>query len=652
MTVNVRNIVDWPRPAKYFLLAITDILVVLISIYTATAIQFDQLWPAAALRDSLPFIMLAVVTFPLVFVGFRLYHHMVRYAGSVILFEAVKSVSVAVVLTAVLGWGLLGQVLPLGVLLIFWAYVLLGTASSRLFARWLITSVHGPDAPVREKTAIYGAGGGGLELYEVLINNPSFDVVALFDDDPELAGRRVQNCRIYKAGDLPRLTERMGIRRIILAIPSASHRRRREILAKLEKLGIKVQMLPSVDELIDGKVTLNHVRDVQAADLLWRQRHKPNQRLLEKDVHGKSVMVTGGGGSIGSELCRQAVANGVQRLAIVENSEFALYTIEQELCAVIEQKELDVELVAILGDVCDERSMARQLKRYGIETVYHAAAYKHVPMVEFNPREGVRNNVFGTLALARAATAAGVGKVILVSTDKAVRPANVMGASKRLAEMVLQALQNGSDGGADRGSGGGGTRFTMVRFGNVLDSAGSVVPLFRSQIKAGGPITLTHREVTRFFMTIPEAAQLVLQAGAMSKGGEVFLLEMGEPIRIYDLAKRMVHLSGLSIADGDDPDGDIEIKITGMRPGEKLHEELFIGTNVSGTDHPSILRAEESYPDWNQLSESLNDLGEATEVADADKVREILGKIVEGYEPSATTFVERRKEPRLTIVST
>ncbi|MFQ5534197.1 MAG: polysaccharide biosynthesis protein [Sphingomonadales bacterium] len=651
MAMNARDIVNWPRPVKYLLLGLTDLLVVIASFHMAIAVESGNPWPIAQLYESMPFALLAVVIFPLVFTGFHVYRHMVRYAGSVILFEAAKSVTVAVLVTALLSAGLLQHGLPVGALFIFWAYALFGTVGSRLVAKRLITTARGSRAAESERAAIYGAGGGGLELLEALMNSTTYEVVALFDDDLKLSGRRVHNCLIYDTRSLAAVVEKLEIKRIVLAIPSASRRRRVEILTRLEKLGVKVQMLPSVRELIGGKVTLSHVRDVQASDLLWRERHQPNQELLERDIRGKSVMVTGGGGSIGSELCRKAIANGARRLAIVENSEFALYSIEQELRAVIREQNLSVELEPILCDVGEVKCMERYMRRCGTQTVYHAAAYKHVPMVEYNPCEGVKNNVFGTMATARAAIAARVEKFVLISTDKAVRPPNVMGASKRLAEMVLQAIQGRDAGGNVQGLDCDGTRFTMVRFGNVLDSAGSVVPLFRQQIRDGGPITLTHREVTRFFMTIPEAAQLVFQAGAMSKGGEVFLLEMGEPVRIFDLARRMIHLSGLTVADADETDGDIEIEITGMRPGEKLHEELFIGDNVSGTDHPSILRAEEACPSWGKLSRSLNALGEAIQEGNADTVRAILSQVVEGYTPSSRAFFERPREPRLTVVS-
>ncbi len=646
--INIGNIVNWPRWVKYLLMGAADVAIVLIGTYAAIATAEESFWPAATLAEYLPFLALAVIVTLGVFLSFRLYRHMVRYAGGVILFETVKSVTFAVILTQALGAYLLDRVVPLSVLITLWAYMILGCASIRMLAKGMIASSTVPGQAARQRTAIYGAGDGGLELFNALTDNTLLQVVALFDDDPKLAGRRVHGCQIYPASEIARIVAKKRIHRIILAIPSVSRRRRAEILTELETLGVKVQMLPSVREIIGGQVTIDHLRDVQAADLLWRRRHTPDERLLARDIAGKSVMVTGGGGSIGSELCRQAVMNGARRLAILENTEFALYTIEQELAALIARENLEAEIIPILGDVTNRDLVQHHLGRCQVQTVYHAAAYKHVPLVEFNPCEGVRNNVFGTLAVARAAQAAGVGKFVLVSTDKAVRPTNVMGASKRLAEMVLQALHHEA---APAGGGGVTTHFTMVRFGNVLDSAGSVVPLFRKQIREGGPITLTHSEVTRFFMTIPEAAQLVFQAGAMAQGGEVFLLDMGEPVKIYDLARRMIHLSGLTVADADNPNGDIEIRVTGMRPGEKLHEELFIGENISGTLHPAIMRAEEAFLPWSQLSDDLAALEAATIAGNAARVKALLETLVEGYKPAGHEFVERRSEPRLAVVA-
>jgi len=646
--LNLGNIVNWSRWMKYLLMGTADVAIVLIGTYAAIATNQERFWPGDALAEYLPFIALAVAVTLSVFLSFRLYRHMVRYAGGVILFETVKSVTFAVIFTQALGGYLLDEVVPLGVLITRWAYMILGCASIRMLAKGVISSTSAPGLPARHRTAIYGAGDGGLELLNALTDNTLLQVVALFDDDPKLAGRRVHGCQIYPASEMTRIIAKKRVHRIILAIPSVSRRRRAEILTELETLGVKVQMLPSVREIIGGEVTIDQLRDVRAADLLWRRRHTPDKRLLSRDVADRSVMVTGGGGSIGSELCRQAVLNGARRLAILENTEFALYTVEQELAALVARDRLDVEIVPILGDVTNRDLIQHHLVRCQVQTVYHAAAYKHVPLVEFNPCEGVRNNVFGTLAVARAAQAAGVDKFVLISTDKAVRPTNVMGASKRLAEMVLQALHHeAAPGGGARAT----TRFTMVRFGNVLDSAGSVVPLFRKQIRDGGPITLTHSEVTRFFMTIPEAAQLVLQAGAMAQGGEVFLLDMGEPVRIYDLARRMIHLSGLTVADSDNLNGDIEIRVTGMRPGEKLHEELFIGDNISGTLHPAIMRAEEAFVPRDQLVSPLDALERAAVAGDAPRVKVLLETLVEGYKAGEGEFTERRRQPRLAVVA-
>jgi len=644
----IRDVVNWSRPAKCALLVIFDFFFVVVSAFLALALEELSQSPIERITDHLAFVGMAAVISLSAFAVFRLYSQMVRYAGPRIIMEAFRAMFVAgLVLLAIDKLTALTNV-GAGVIIVFSAFSLLCVICSRMSARWLISTSRRAHGGMSERTAIYGAGDGGLALFEALAHNPLIEVVAFLDDDKKLAGRRINRCEVFSSTRTDEVVKQLGIKRIILAIPSASRRRRSRILRRLETAGVKVQMLPSVNEIMGGQISVSDIRDVRASDLLWRKRHDANTTLLQSDVKDRSVMVTGGGGSIGSELCRQIVAANTARLVIIEQSEYALYLIDRELNGVIRKRGLSTTIVPILCDVCDQASIERHMQRHGVQTVYHAAAYKHVPMVESNACEGIHNNVVGTLAAARAAMATNVDKFVLVSTDKAVRPTNVMGASKRLSEMILQALQSKEE--EDSPVGKPRLRFTMVRFGNVLDSAGSVVPLFKKQIREGGPITLTHREVTRYFMTIPEAAQLVLQAGAMALGGEVFLLEMGEPVRIYDLARRMVHLSGLSVADEDNPEGDIEIRVTGMRPGEKLHEELFIGTNIAGTNHPAILRAEENHASWSDLVDFLEHLKTALEEADEDTLRSLLAEMVEGYKARRRVFVERRQEPRLTVV--
>jgi FlaA1/EpsC-like NDP-sugar epimerase len=420
------------------------------------------------------------------------------------------------------------------------------------------------------------------------------------------------------------LVEETGATRILLAMPSASRHRRRAVLERLSDFPVHVQTVPEINDLVSGKARVDDIRDIDVADLLGRDAVPPDTKLLRASIEKKTVMVTGAGGSIGSELCRQILRLGPKCLLLFEVSEIALYTIEAELRNTAQAENIDCEITGLLGSVHHEARVREVLRAYKIGTVYHAAAYKHVPVVEHNILEGIHNNVFGTLHLARAAIDAGVDTFVLISTDKAVSPTSVMGATKRFAEMILQALQDKH----------GSTCFCMVRFGNVLASSGSVVPLFREQIRRGGPVTVTHREIIRYFMTIPEAAQLVIQAGAMAKGGDVFVLDMGQPVKIRDLARRMINLMGLTVRDDANPDGDIAIKYTGLRPAEKLYEELLIGNDVSGTSHPRIMRATEDYLRFDELRPLVDELRAATLNLDRSLARDVLKRSVAGYAPS------------------
>lgn len=447
-------------------------------------------------------------------------------------------------------------------------------------------------------------------------------VVGLLDDDDRLHGHVLNGLPVYNPVDLEFLVSELDISDVLLAMPSVNRKRRNEILANIRQVRVGVRTLPCLTELAQGRVHISDIRELDVDDLLGRDPVIPNFILLAKNIQDKVVLVTGAGGSIGGELCRQIIAVGPRKLLLVEISEFALYAIHQELEEKLAGR--DVHLVPLLASVQDEERMREIMSTWRPDTVYHAAAYKHVPLVEHNPAEGIKNNVLGTLTAAQAAARNGVADFVLISTDKAVRPTNIMGASKRMAEMVLQALAATT----------AGTKFTMVRFGNVLGSSGSVVPRFRQQIRDGGPITLTHPEITRYFMTIPEAAQLVIQAGAMAKGGDVFVLDMGEPVKIIDLARRMVELSGLQVKDDENPDGDIEIEITGLRPGEKLYEELLIGDNPMPTSHPRIMKAHEGYMNWSELSQRLAALQRVLELNDVGVLRLMLQEIVSGYAPS------------------
>lgn len=506
--------------------------------------------------------------------------------------------------------------------------------NSRLTIRELLTRLQGKNQRRMknedgyDNVVIYGAGEAGRDLLEGLRNSHKYNVVAYVDDDPQLSGAYLLGKKIYPAYNLVSLVEELDVAQVFLAIPSISRAQKRQIIDKLSGIAIKIKELPSLEEIADEKVTVSSMRKVDILDVLDRQTVEPDAKLLQMNIKDKCVLVTGAGGSIGSELCRQVIKNKPKCLVLYELSEFALYSIHQELT--IKQANTpdykNIQIIAVIGNVINESNLLRILNLYHIQTVYHAAAYKHVPMVEHNPFEGVINNTKGTYHCARAAIAANVETFVLISTDKAVRPTNVMGASKRLAELVCQALsQTDSQ-----------TCISMVRFGNVLGSSGSVVPLFTKQIEQGKPITVTHPDVTRYFMTIPEAANLVIQAGAMASGGEVFVLDMGEPVKIVDLAQRMIHLSGFDIKDTAHPEGDIEVIFTGLRDGEKLYEELIIGEdNVESTDHPLIMQAiEHSFP-LDELESVLFELNEKQKEFDVPWLKQQFKQYVEGYQEYA-----------------
>jgi FlaA1/EpsC-like NDP-sugar epimerase len=508
-----------------------------------------------------------------------------------------------------------------GVFGIYWITTIMYVAAGRFLARGYFVLLSGSAGGMR--VAIYGAGAAGNQLANALASSSEYHPVVFIDDKKELQGSTVSGIHVYAPDDLPDLVVDKGIAKILMAMPSLTKASQRRILDKLEPLKIKTLVTPPFKSLISGLAQVQDVREIEIEDLLGRDAVEPMHGLMAKCITGKSVMVTGAGGSIGSELCLQILRQRPARLILFEMSEFALYTIEQELNALKKTLGAELELIPFLGSVLDSAKTLQVMRVYRVDTVYHAAAYKHVPLVEHNPIEGVRNNVFGTLHLARTAIAAGVSHFVLVSSDKAVRPTNVMGATKRLAELILQAFSRTQDK----------TRFCMVRFGNVLGSSGSVVPLFRRQIMAGGPVTITHPDITRYFMTITEAAQLVLQAGAIGEGGDVFVLDMGEPVKIVDLAKRMVHLSGLELRSDQTPDGTIQIDFVGLRPGEKLYEELLISDNVIGTGHPLIMRAQEAELPWEELQDALARLDAACTQFDHETVRTLLRQIVREYTP-------------------
>ncbi len=562
-----------------------------------------------------------------VFVAFGLYRAIFRYSGWPALVTVGKAVGLyGLIFMAIFTLvGVPGVPRTLGLIQPLLVLFLVG--ASRALARYWLGGLYLSQLRLGTlpKVLIYGAGSAGRQLANALANSYEMRVVGYLDDDDRLHGHVLNGLAIYSPQDLSGLVLSLGISDVLLALPTANRKRRNEILALMQQAKVSVRTLPSVMELAQGKVSTADLRELDIDDLLGRDSVPPNHILLGRNVTRKVVLVTGAGGSIGSELCRQILKLRPETLLLVDQSEYALYEIHQELLEKVQALgEGAVQLVPLLASVRDAERMREVITTWSPDTIYHAAAYKHVPLVEHNPAEALKNNVFGTRTVAQLAVEHGVSDMVLVSTDKAVRPTNIMGASKRLAELVLQALA------AEPGK----TTFSMVRFGNVLGSSGSVVPKFRQQIKNGGPITLTHPEVTRFFMTIPEAAQLVIQAGAMAKGGDVFVLDMGESVKIMDLAQRMIELSGLNERTEANPDGDIAIEITGLRPGEKLFEELLIGNDPQPTLHPRIMKAREEKMAWADLQDSLNAMLVALDVNDVGVLRRMLEQLVSGYHPS------------------
>ena len=610
-----------PRAAKRLVALSVDLGLCVLTVWLAFYLRLGEF---VALSGTALWAVGASVGIALpIFVVSGLYRAIFRYSGLPALLAVARAVGIygllyASVFTAI---GMTG--VPRTVGIIQPILLLLFVGASRALARvWLGDQYQSIlKRAARPKVLIYGAGSTGRQLAAAMANSHEMQVAGFLDDDDRLHGHLLNGQPIYNPADLDKLAPSLGISMVLLAMPSIGRQRRNQILTQIRAARVAVRTLPSMADLAQGRVSISDVRELDIDDLLGREPVMPNHILLARNIVGKAVLVTGAGGSIGSELCRQVLALRPVKLLLVEQSEFALYAIHQEL----EEKfpEQSATLIPLLASVQDLERMREVMATWHPDTVYHAAAYKHVPLVEHNPAEGIKNNVLGTWHAVQAAQECGVADFVLISTDKAVRPTNIMGASKRLAEMVLQAMAAVQPQ----------TRLTMVRFGNVLGSSGSVVPRFRQQIRDGGPVTLTHPEITRYFMTIPEAAQLVIQAGAMSKGGDVFVLDMGEPVKIADLARRMIELSGLSVKDDEHPEGDIAIEITGPRPGEKLFEELLIGDNPSPTSHPRIMKAREDFLPWEQLQEHLTTLTTALAVNDMGLIRLLMTELVKDYTP-------------------
>jgi FlaA1/EpsC-like NDP-sugar epimerase len=611
-----------PRSTKRLIMVAADAVAVPAALWAALALKSDRLDPG--LDGTFTYFLVAVSSALFFFSVFGLYRAVVRFMGPRAMTTVVAGLSLSVLVLAIFDRFVASHQLPLSALAIYWALALPYVGGSRFVARFLFLHT-GAAGRRASRVAIYGAGNAGARVCSVLLGGPDFEPVAFIDDKKSLQGSNINGIKVYGSDSLHELVRTRRLDRILLAMPSASRRRRREILSQLEPLGLHVQSLPNLSDLIAGKAQITELCDVDVSDLLGRDPVPPKPKLFGSCIRGKCVLVTGAGGSIGSELCRQIVRLAPSRLVLFEMSELALYRIERELEEVAAHEYLSIEIVPLLGNAHHRHRVREVLSTFGVQTVYHAAAYKHVPIVEHNVVEGIHNNVISTWYAAEAALETGVETFVLISTDKAVNPANVMGATKRLAELVLQALQERTTQ----------TRFCMVRFGNVLASSGSVVPLFQEQIRRGGPVTVTHPDVIRYFMTIPEAAQLVIQAGSMAKGGDVFVLDMGRPVRIDDLARRLVNLMGLTVRDANNPEGDIEIEYTGLRTAEKLFEELLIGTNVTGTDHPMIMRAMEHRLGWPRMEQVLNELLVALASFDCHRALALLSEAVAEYEADA-----------------
>lgn len=653
-----------PRKYKRLIQVLTDVVLVWLALWAAFLVRLgiDEMINPVRMHFWL-FIAAPIVAIPL-FIRFGMYRAVMRYFGNDALIAIIKAVSLSsLVLAVVVYWYSNHQnVVPRSIIFNYWWLSMIMIGGLRLAMRqyflgdWFTAAQHVPFTSRDNgltKVAIYGAGAAGNQLVAALRMGRVMRPVAFIDDDTSISDRIISGLQVYKPKHIQRMIDATGAEEILLAIPSSNRGRRREILGFLEGYPLHVRSVPGFMDLASGRVKVDDIQEVDIADLLGRDTVPAQGELLEHCIKGQSVLVTGAGGSIGSELCRQILSLRPTTLLLFEHSEFNLYSILSELEQRIVRESLPVKLLPILGSVRNQSKLLDVMRTWHVDTVYHAAAYKHVPMVEHNIAEGVLNNVIGTLNTAQAALQSGVANFVLISTDKAVRPTNVMGSTKRLAELTLQALSRelapvlfGDKSNISRVNK---TRFTMVRFGNVLGSSGSVIPLFHKQIKSGGPLTVTHPKITRYFMTIPEAAQLVIQAGSMGLGGDVFVLDMGEPVKIVELAEKMVHLSGLSVRSDKNPHGDIAIEFSGLRPGEKLYEELLIGDNVVATQHPMIMSANEDHLPWDVLKDKLTQLLAAVDADDYNRVRQLLRDTVSGYAPDGEIvdwiYQQRRLEP-------
>jgi len=617
----IGRIISLKRTNKQIVIILIDSFIIISALLISFSLRLDY-WYFPNGNVTWLIIGSPIIGIP-IFHQFNLYSSIIRYIGFKALWSAVQAVSLfalvwgaAAFMTAVGG-------IPRSVILINWVVLLAMILAFRLSARWILSKQQEVSSSNKKNVAIYGAGAAGRQLSIALTHSDEYNHVAFIDDNEQIHRKSIHGVEVYSTTNLDKLIIEKNLTDLLLAIPSVSRSRRNEIIDFLEPYDLIVRSLPSVSELAQGKVQVESLRKININDLLGREPTKANIDLLQVKIKNKVVLVTGAGGSIGSELCRQIVLLKPKKLVLFEINEFSLYQIDQEL----KNRQLDnIEIIPILGSIKVRERVESICNFFQVETIYHAAAYKHVPLVEFNQSEGLLNNVIGTMMLAQAAINTNVKTFVLISTDKAVRPTNTMGATKRVAELILQSFSEMQHK----------TCFTMVRFGNVLNSSGSVIPLFKKQIEEGGPVTVTDKNIVRFFMTIPEAVELVIQAGAMGKGGDVFVLDMGQPVKIYDLATKMIRLSGLHVKDKDNPNGDIEINLTGLRPGEKLYEELLVGKKSQKTLNPLIMRAEEKMLDWSQLSPVIDKLHQSALDFDHSKIRELLIEIVPEFKPQSS----------------
>ncbi|EMK3306557.1 polysaccharide biosynthesis protein [Vibrio vulnificus] len=612
-----------PRVHKRLISLAIDTLLITFSFFMAIWVRHGEVAVSVSVETWLTLAGTVVVTL-IAFTRLGLYRAVLRYLTFHALTVVVLGALISALSITTFAYFFNAEV-PRTVPVIYMTFLALLCGGARMMVRSLIVQASRKGC---ERVLIYGAGSTGRQLAIALRNAETYQVKGFIDNDPSLENTIIQGLTVHSSQQISRLVEKQEIEKILLAMPRATRSERKAIIDGLLHLPVEVLTVPDFKDIVNGNATVDELKDVAIEDLLGRDPVEPNLELMKANIHGKVVMVTGAGGSIGSELCRQIVRQKPKTLILFELSEYGLYEIDKELSGMVEAMQLEVEIIPLLGSVQRINRLSATMRAFGVQTVYHAAAYKHVPLVEYNVVEGVRNNVFGTYYSAKAAIEAGVESFVLISTDKAVRPTNVMGTSKRMAELALQALA------AKENDKVNGTRFCMVRFGNVLGSSGSVIPLFKRQIEEGQAITVTHPDIIRYFMTIPEAAQLVIQAGAMGKGGDVFVLDMGEPVKIVDLAKNLIQLSGLEVKSPDNPNGDIEIKFTGLRPGEKLYEELLIGDNVEGTDHERIMTANEQFLPLEEFNQILDNLDRACHEFDHETIRQILLETPTGFNPT------------------